>query len=166
MSGLISELISVLNEQSNIYEQLCGISMHKKEMIIINDIEELKKITSSENLLLGKIQRIDKIRVSLIEDIACVLNEEESDITLSALANIINDQPDYNAFIEAVEKLRNTLDALKNLNEQNKQLIQNSLEYIDFSINVIRSTFSDEPSFFTTKGEELPQVSSFFDARN
>ncbi len=166
MSGIIYELLDVLKEESKLYDELVDLSKIKKDYVIKNDTDNLKELTSKENLMAGKIQRLERKRLSLIKDISYVLNEKESNITLASLANIISDKPESQELKNVAEHLKQTLSELKQLNEQNRVLIENALEYIDFSMNVIRSTFDAQPTVFSAKGEQITPGGNLFDAKN
>lgn len=166
MPGLINELIDVLNSQSEVYEKLLELSMSKKNVIIKNEINVLKEITASENALIGKSQRLEKKRLGLISDVANVLNEKEENITLTSLAEIIKEQAEHEILVEATKRIRTVLEELKTVNDGNKILIENSLEYIDFNINVMQSTFSEEPPTYSSKGEEIVKSRSILDVKN
>ena len=53
------------------------------------------------------------------------------------------------------EKLLDILPKLKALNDQNQELIKLSMEYIDFSMNVIRSSSSSTPTYYDFSGNEI-----------
>lgn len=166
MSGLINELLQVLIDEAGLYDDLIKISGDKKNSIIDNDIDLLKDITCQENTIAGKMQRLEKKRLSIITDIANVLNEKEANITLSSLANIIIEQPESEKMKKVALHLKESLSALKELNEQNKVLIENALEYIDFSINVIRSSIDTSPAVYSANGEQLSTGINLFDVKN
>lgn len=166
MSGLINELLQVLIEEAGLYDDLVKISGDKKKSIIDNDIDLLKGITCQENIIAGKMQRLEKKRLSIITDIANVLNEKEANITLSSLANIIIEQPESEKMKKVALHLKESLSTLKELNEQNKILIENALEYIDFSINVIRSSIDASPAIYSANGEQLSTGINLFDVKN
>jgi len=166
MSGLITELVNVLVEEADLYKELVNIAGQKKELIISNRVDELKATTSQENTTAGKIQRLEKKRLSLICDIANVLNEKEANITLTALANIISDQPEAESLNKVAARLKDSLTDLKELNDQNKVLIENALGYIDFSMNVMRSSLDGAPVVYSASGEEISSGHTLFDVKN
>ncbi|MBR1736412.1 MAG: flagellar protein FlgN [Firmicutes bacterium] len=155
MAGLISDLISNINEQSEVYDSLLELAGKKKVVIIANDVDKLQGIVDEENVLLGKIGRLDKSRVQLFKDIAFVLNKKDEDISLTKLMELIKGQAEENELKEAKENLFSKADRLKTINEQNQKLIEYSLEHIDFSMNVIRSALSNQPSYCDAMGNEL-----------
>jgi len=165
LAGLLDELITLLREQAEDFSDLAALASEKSEAIVKNDIEHLQKITNIENALVGKNQKADRRRIQLMNDVATVLNSNTDTLTISHLIELLDGQPGRDELAEVGVSLREAADELKRLNEQNRILIENSLEYIDFSMNVMRSTQAT-PSYFTPEGEEMPgAASTFFDAK-
>lgn len=165
MAGLMHQFIGVLEEQLTLYKELIRLSEAKKEHVIQNSIEGLSAITSEENITVGKLQKLDKNRISIFRDIANVLNQDINSLTLTKLADVIKGQPEYPVLIEIIEETKKVFTQLKTVNDQNRVLIENSLEYIDFTMNIIRSSLMKEPSFYTMSGEEIGSSKGFFDAK-
>ena len=164
MAGLMSQLIQVMEEHATLCEALAELGTRKKGYIIQNDVPALRKLTVEENTLVGKVQRAEKSRVLLVLDIAGVLNEKPEALTLSRLAEVISGQDEHEPFTRAAARMRAALEALKALNDQNKALLDNALEYVDFTINVIRSTYGD-PSGYMPEDSQTPGR-SFLDIKN
>lgn len=152
MASLITELTTVLNDQNAIYESLIDIAGRKKVSIIENDIPLLQKFVSEENTLIGKNQRLDKKRLELFSDIATVL-AKPSDITLSDIIDAIKGQEEHKKLAQIKDRMLKILDILKTLNDQNQELIKMSIDYVNFSINVIRG--ANAPIFYDISGNEI-----------
>lgn len=166
MSGMIEDLVTTLTEQVDCFNNLFLLSKEKREVIINNDVEMLKKITFLENTIINKNNKLEINRLSLIKDIAEVLNKDYETLTLNVLASIIDGQHMHKELLEVNEKMRIKLENLKESNNENRLLINNSLEYIDFNLNVIKSTFEDEPTFlYNDKGKHVNIGKVFFDAK-
>lgn len=88
MAGLVFDLIDVLEEQQKYYDELLILSEKKTVLIVNNDTEGLKEITSSENSVVGKIQKLEKSRIALVYDIANVINENPQNITKIGRAHV------------------------------------------------------------------------------
>lgn len=151
MAGLINELMDNMAEMSACAGELVKIAGSKREIVIKNDVEALKDLTSAENTLVGRFQKLEKNAAGLIGDIAMVLNENPKTLTLSRLGELIKDQGDHGAFIRVYGELSAGLVALKAQNDQNRILIENALDYIDYTVNVIRSTYADDDNIVDTK---------------
>ena len=166
MAGLVNDLIAVLDEEAGYYEQLCDLAEEKKEIIVKNDIDSLKRITSRENLIVSKLSRLEKKRLPLVKDIAEVLNEKEANITLKSLVHTIKEQPEAEALQACTEKISGCVNRLKDLNDHNGQLIQSSLDFVDFTINLIRGSLTQQPTILGADGQQLNGDASFLDIKN
>jgi len=164
MAGLMEQLIGVLSDQLPNYDALISLSELKKDIIVANNAEALQKITSEENTIVGRAQKLDKNRMALMHEIGIVLNITDTAYTLTDLCELIKGQDEYDTLLGLIETSREKLDALREINNQNKELIQNSLDYIDFSVNVMRSQVHPDKQFYNTSGDEIAPGSGFFDA--
>ncbi|MCL2703714.1 MAG: flagellar protein FlgN [Defluviitaleaceae bacterium] len=142
MAGLIVDLMEKLGDMTAHIEALTELAHVKKDTIIKNDTEALKAITAHENTYVGKYQKCEKAVASIMDDIALVLNQKRAELTLGKLAGIIKEQEDYDAYVKIYDRLKQSLELLKERNDQNNILIENALEYIDYTVNVMRSTYS------------------------
>jgi len=119
MAGLINELLTVLNEQAENYENLLALSHEKNQVLVQNDVKSLQKITNVENIIVGNNQKLEKRRTKIIKDISTVLGKAEADMTLTLLSEMIKDQDEHPALVEVSGRLRATVDSLKEINETN-----------------------------------------------
>ncbi len=165
MAGLINELIVNLNEMNDLYEQLIESGKEKREVIIKNNIEELQKINSNENILVGKTLKLDKKREELFSDIAFVLNKPSENITLTKLIEYIDKQAEAEDVRKARDRASHLLAKLKEINESNRILIEEALNQTEFSMNVLRGTLSGKPYYCDTHGNEIPTGDRFFDIK-
>ncbi len=142
--SILSDLTDNLKEQLKLFEELLAISTEKKNVIIKDDTEMLQKMTDVENVLLSKLTRIENSRMEIVKDIALVTNKKVSDITIESLKTLLKDDDDKKELMEVSKKVNDILKDIKNTNDKNNMLIKNSLEYINFSLNVIKSSSSPE----------------------
>ena len=158
MAGLITDLIDILNTANNSLNDLVELSKEKTDVIVANNMQELQKITELEQILTGRYQKLDRNREVLMQDIASVLNIKSDNITLTILADAIKEQKEASALLDVMERLAGTALALQEVNDNNRALVDFSLDYIDFSLNVIRSSQTNEPTLLTPQGEEITTV--------
>lgn len=138
MASLIDNLFSVIDSQKNCLDELLILSRAKKDLIVKNDIENLGKITAAESSIVAKNTKLDKAREEITVDIATVLAENAKELTLTKIITLINDEKDKERLLKLKEEVEDILKNLKTQNEQNNELIQVSLDNIEFSMNVIR----------------------------
>jgi flagellar biosynthesis/type III secretory pathway chaperone len=120
---------------------------------------ELQKITELEQILTSRYQKLDRNREELMRDIASVLNIKGDNITLTILADAIKEQKEASALLDVMKRLSDIGEALREVNENNRALVDYSLDYLEFSLNLVRSAQSKEPTLLTPTGEEISTTS-------
>lgn len=165
MAGLINELIDILNQQNLNYDELLAISREKKNTIINNDVETLQKMTIVENMIVSRNQKLEDRRIETTNNIANVLNQNPEELSLDKLADLIKEQKEYDELNNARNQLRKTIIELKEINDTNNLLLKSSMDYIDFSINLVRSAMDENPSYHSSQNKDVNDESGFFDAK-
>lgn len=141
LASLMDELLETLNEERKIYEELAPISEKKTKVLIEEDLEELKKITDKEQLLVDKVSIIDRQRENVIKNIGLVLNKDPKELDLATLGTILCKQPEERKKLNQLhDSLKQIMNRLVIANEKNKELIETSLGMIEFNMNYIKST--------------------------
>ncbi|MCL1935317.1 MAG: flagellar protein FlgN [Defluviitaleaceae bacterium] len=161
MPSLIEEFITTLKNEFNNYDELLVLAKEKSNIIKSNNIDVLQKITWAETAILGKNQKLEQKREDIVKNIGIVLNYNPKELTITKISEIIENKEEIKELISIRDKLKETLEELKQRNEINKNLIKSSLEYIDFSVNMLRGEKAEpyfeeistnNTSFFDTKG--------------
>lgn len=140
MASLIEELIDTLEKEEKLYEELLPVVEQKTQIIINNDLEQLQCITTVEQDFVDKITNVEHNRNKIISNIAIVMNKKVQELNLKSIVAMLEKQP---AQQEQLSKLHDSLlqklGRLKELNMQNKVLLEQSLEMIEFSMNIMQS---------------------------
>lgn len=140
MASLMENLISVLQAEGTAYEELLELSMKKTPIIIGGDLEGLQKITDEEQAVVAKINHLDAKREEVTRDIANVLNKDVTKLKLADIIRMLSQRPvEQNQLATAHDKLKEVVGQMARINEQNRDLIQRSLEMVEFDLNLIQS---------------------------
>jgi len=140
VASLIENLIEVLDKESSEYEVLLGLSMKKTPIIIKGDLEELQKITDEEQLVVSRIGGLEKTRTQVMKDIANVMNRDVTQLKLTNLIQMLASRPaESGKLAELHDRLKNVTANMQRVNEQNRQLIENALEMVEFDMNLLQS---------------------------
>ena len=169
MASLIEELIGVLEEELEIYDQLVPVAREKTQVIVKNDIPALQEITAREQGAVDRITALEVKRNRIMKDIKTVLGTGEKELKLSDLIGLLkDDQKEKKTLSELHDKLKKPL-ILVEINNRNKVLIQQSLELIEFNLNFLQSTRMSPGSNTYTKNASQYDEKSFgtgmFDAK-
>jgi flagellar biosynthesis/type III secretory pathway chaperone len=170
VASLIDELIIVLEDECNVYQQLIPISNEKTQVIVKNDLTSLQEITTKEQTAIGRINSLERKRNQIMENIRTVINRKTGEFTLNTLIGLMEKQPKEQKALSTIhDNLKSTIQKLVDINNRNKSLIQQSLEMIEFNMNFIQSTRMSPGNNTYTKGasgyETLASRTGMFDAK-
>lgn len=141
MASLMEELFTALSSEKEIYEQLIPVSEEKTSILVKGDLKELEEVTQREQVLIEKAASLGNKREAVIKNIGIVLNKDASTLDLSTLVQLLGKQPEEKERLAALhDSLKAVMKRLVDINEKNKNLIENSLEMIEFNMNYIQST--------------------------
>ena len=167
MAGMINQLIEVMNEQAERHSELLGLSVEEKDAIIQNDVDTLQKLVNLKNIVISQNNRLEKKRITLVNDIAEVLGHGKKDIDLSELIELLDGQAEQAELREVGARLRQIVTELKEANDLNKELLESALEFVDYSLNALRSTIAPEPPAYPTniRGKGGEEIAGTFDTK-
>ena len=94
MASVIQELVSILEEEQQIYETLIPIVTEKTKVIIKNNLETLQKITEQEQLVVDKVTVLEKKRSEVILNIGIIMNRKPEELTLAEIIKMLKNQPE------------------------------------------------------------------------
>ena len=139
MASLLENLIDVLDQENTEYEKLVVLSDRKTPVIIQGDIDTLGSITEQEQEIVGIIQHLEKQRTEALADIANVVNRDVENLKLINLIQMLAKRPEQQEQLTEVHnKLKATIQKLKELNEKNQMLLGDAMEMVDFNLKMLQ----------------------------
>ncbi len=140
MASLMENLIAVLQQECVEYNGLLEISRRKTPIIVAGDLEQLQKITDEEQEWVGRITHLEKKRTEVTADIANVLNKDVTTMKLRDLVQMLTARPaEQKLLADACDELQSAVYQVQAVNERNRELIQHSLELVEFDMNLLQS---------------------------
>ncbi|MBQ8597505.1 MAG: flagellar protein FlgN [Lachnospiraceae bacterium] len=136
----MENLIQVLDEESQEYEKLLGLSMKKTPVLVSGDLDELAKITDEEQIVVSKINRLEIKRQETFTDIANVINKDVKTLMLGDLVEMLSSRSvEQQKLAKVHDRLKSSVREVKRVNEQNRELIKNALEMVEFDMNMLQA---------------------------
>jgi flagellar biosynthesis/type III secretory pathway chaperone len=129
-------LIGVLAKMLELYQALLVISKQKHDILVSAKAVELEAITKQEELLIVQIGKIETARENAIQEIIDANKIVEDHLTVSRLAQLA-EEPFGVQLSELLEKLQQVTAELVRMNQINTKLIEQSLSYINFNLNLL-----------------------------
>ena len=133
VASLMEELMETLTAEEKQYAELIPIEEEKTRAIVGNDLKQMQAITDRER------EMVDRT-TALAANIATVLGKNPKTITLEEIEDSLKKQPNDRKKLQIIhDKLRKTVHRLRDINMQNRELLQESMDMVEFNMNVMRS---------------------------
>lgn len=170
MASLTQELIRVLQQEQDIYQELIPITEAKTRVIIKNDLKSLQEITEQEQTAVEKLTALERKREEVIINMGVVLNRDPRTLNLKTMVSMLGKSPqEQKELANLHDSLTRDIKRLNEINEKNRMLINQSLEMIQFEMNLIQSTRMAPGSSNYTKGASTMEMrgaqTGMFDAK-
>ena len=167
----MENLIEVLGQECDAYDELLALSQKKTQVIASANLENLQKITDDEQEAVGRVTHLDRRRSEVTADIANVLNRDVETLKLSKMIELMSLRPEEQAKLaEAHDRLQSSVRELRRINEQNRELLVNALEMVEFEMNILQASKAAPETANYTKsaynsGVQMGVASGNFDAK-
>ena len=135
MNSLLEELISVFEELFDLHRSLISALLDEKAAIVESKLFELNKANKEKETLILKIKKLEDKRFDLVSTLSNSLDDELLDFTLEKLCRITN-EPYSSRLHHCRENLLLSISQVKELNDSNKVLLTNSIEFIRGSLTL------------------------------
>ncbi len=136
----MENLIEVLDLESREYEDLLELSTKKTSVIVVGGLDDLAKITDEEQNVVSKINRLEQKRQEVYADIANVINRDVDTLMLADLIEMLKARPgEQQKLARVYDRLSTAVHKVRSVNEQNRILIENALEMVEFDMNMLQA---------------------------
>ena len=140
MASLMENLIDVLTRECQEYEDLLKLSEAKTPVIVSGNLAELARITDEEQRVVGRINRVEANRQVVFSDIANVINKDVETLRLAELIDMLASRKDEQQRLAKVyDRLHDVIYAVRRANNQNRELIENAMELVEFDLNILQA---------------------------
>jgi len=161
---LIDGLISILNKETAMYVGILKLSKNKTDVIVRGKVTELESITSLEQKMILQLGKLEEEREKLVDAIAAEFDMKASDITLTGLEKLLPKEQAGKLKV-CRNKLPTVVKDLGEANGLNSKLIRNSLDYIDFSINILTGAGAINNNYGYSGRSSDSKKRNFFDMK-
>ncbi|WP_434749186.1 flagellar protein FlgN [Paenibacillus amylolyticus] len=136
----LDRLIAVLEQMEQSHRDMLALCQVKREVIVKNDVDQLIAIMNKESKFMKQQEPLDTERLHAVHEllqergIKSMLN-----LNITEISKLIFDPADKQRLFEVQKKLAGTLQELKDINQLNQKLIEQSLMFIDLSMDMFAS---------------------------
>lgn len=140
----LSVLFETLENLLNLNKALYTLAIEKKPFLIQGKIDEIVRITHQEQKLIKAVQTTEAIRIELVQEIMTEKGIALREGTISELAKSLTGANDKMKLIHYRDELLRVVTELREANELNQQLLEQSLSFVEMSLDLLTDTPEDD----------------------
>jgi len=160
----VKKLTEILDKEASIYEAILKLSREKTDIIVNGKVNELEGITKVEQSMILQLGKLENERERIVEEIAAQLGIPAEEVTVSRLEKML--PKDQSAELkDCQQKMTDIINDLRHTNDVNSKLIKNSLDYIDFSVNILTNAGSSGDIYGKSGQSNDSKQRNFFDVK-
>jgi flagellar biosynthesis/type III secretory pathway chaperone len=150
------------------HEQMTAFGQQKKEALISNNIDVLNEMVNKEARLVRAIAETENNRVQAADGF---LKERgltsTSSTKVANLIRMITNAEDKLKLIDLADKLSAAVERLRALNDMNMRLTQQSIEFNDFSLDLLTSVYDGQDYVYKRPSDQsqAQHKLKFFDSK-
>ncbi|MBM7566481.1 flagellar export chaperone FlgN [Paenibacillus sacheonensis] len=139
----VETIIATLEEQAAIYDQLLALANEKTPYLVHNQVDSLNAVIAKERKLLKTAEELEQQRMRLSGQYFTGIGMlRYKGGKISEMIRTVTSSQDKARLTQLHTDLTRTLDELKHVTLLNQQLIEHSLKFIDYSIDLL----SEDPT--------------------
>ena len=116
----------------------------KTSAIVKGDVDELQKIFLQEQKLIEELETVEQKRQEDVKEICSILRLPYEQIRVEHIVQILEKKPkEHDALEEVYLRLKRTLNQLTTVNDNNKLLLKESMDMIQFELDLARNSVMD-----------------------
>ncbi|WHE06704.1 flagellar protein FlgN [Thermoanaerobacterium thermosaccharolyticum] len=154
----INDLFDVLDGEMLLYKDLLDISTKKTDVIIHGKIQELDNMTKVEGNIICKLSMLEEEREKILSGY-----DDTGEITISELCKMLPED-DAKKLKKIQKEFESLLKALNDRNDLNKSLLQQSIEFVNYSLSIISNNLIEDNGIYGDNGS-VKHVSSIIDRK-
>lgn len=132
----LDQLVTVMERLLDLHRSLLERTYQKTTVIEKGDIEALNTLIKEEQKLLTTINKFEQVRQQVVRNFLTPFHVEEENYTISACLQYI-DELNKDKLADLREELLDVAQSLQKQNELNSELVKQSLQFVQMSLNMI-----------------------------
>ena len=133
----IKIVIDHLEQLNVLHRKLLSMGEQKREVLIANQVNEFAVFVNQESKLLKQVAETEAAwRAAIIQFVEANGLKPTPSFTVTEIMKLVFNAEDRQALSDAHQALMETITLLKDMNAVNQQLIEQSLSFINYSLDL------------------------------
>lgn len=138
------ELYELLDNLIQLHKALYTLAVQKKDVLIKGDVDELVAITKQEQKLIQAVGSAEEARQAVAAHLFAFLGFTRDNGTLSDLIKLTTSAEEKMRLTTYRDELMRIVSELRDANELNQQLLEQSLSFVNMTLNLITDAPEDD----------------------
>ena len=134
----MENLLNILDEELELYKTILELSNNKTTLLKENKVKEIEATTKEEEALVATVIEKEKTRMQEVKNICKRYGKPEKNLKIEELCEFIDNS--HEELMNYKKQITEILDELKRVNKTNSVLINSSLDYVNFAVNMLTET--------------------------
>jgi len=163
----VQRLIAVLEQLSAAHEAMIELADQKREALVRNAVDEVSAVVQKETKWMRAVENLLKEqRDATVEFFRSRGFQPTRAVTVTELSRMITDRADKETLLQARDRLSDVVARLQAKNDLNQQLIEHSLAFINYSLDLVAGP-EDDLMYRNPHQQQTPGLkrSGYFDSR-
>ncbi|MZQ85784.1 flagellar protein FlgN [Paenibacillus sp. 5J-6] len=141
----IQALLETMERLQESHESLLELAQDKTQIIVSNNLDQLNLMVNKESKWIRVISEANQQRILLINSYLISRGYNPNPlITVGDLIKVIFNAQEKQALMQAQQKLLATVMQLKSVNNFNQELIEQSLSFINYTVDLVLGAPEDD----------------------
>ena len=161
----VQQIIGELEKLLDLHKSLLSLSKEKTERIKNNEIDSFNELLMTERKHIQAIEQLEKKRIQLTEE-WFNKHAEDRERTISELIEAISDEAEKKSLEALYDNLIIVLAELKQQEKLNRDLAQQSLQFIELSLDMFQPVHNKNLNYNQPNQQKKPnRNTSVFDSK-
>lgn len=137
----IEKVVCVMEGLIRLHQELLVLAQEKTPVIVNNQVEKLNLIVQKENKLLREMNELNRERIQATGEYLLARGyRPDPKVTIRDLIRLIFKAEEKKQLMELHEQLMGLIGELRPINELNQKLVEQSLTFINYSLDLFVQT--------------------------
>ncbi|WP_147535362.1 flagellar protein FlgN [Bacillus marasmi] len=132
----LKNLIEILVSMVDAHKRLLDLTKEKRQVLIEGDHQNLLQMTHRENSIAIEIEKLENQRKQFVEEYLKTNGYRGTSFTLEEIIKLLNDAHIEATMTKIAKQLRTLVQEISTINKGNQQLIETTLAYLQYSMNM------------------------------
>lgn len=139
----IEIIIQSLQKLITVHESLLDLSKQKTEVVKEGSIDKFQQILSKERKFVQMLEKAEQNRQQVVEQWFVHQGHSLDNITITKMLDLLKDGEEKNNLETVTIELTNRLTELKQQEQLNQELIRQSMQFVQISLDMMQPTIKN-----------------------